>query len=298
MNYYNQPEFDNGNLVNTDSIEIRRNRYNMHVLLCHTHNDEYFEATVREDGYIFISKDADTIFQEEKRNVSTDRIPIYTIRATDDLTAWVQNNPLPDLSEECIELSKIRYIEDHPEHGKLSIECLVNDFDQVSFPVDPDKMEVVADHVIDRVPKAIIYDAITTGGADNVRPFFIDKEISSRLNHIVKIHPYHPADDMLSYRMAYETQYLNFDFSELMRCIVPVVVDGEKGRLVINRKDSLWEACLYIHPEKWAKVAQDETQRNGGFAHMNDDEFLMRVITVFGFTKGIFIELDDTPLAA
>lgn len=43
MKYYNQADFDNGNLIDTNSIEIKRNTYNMPVLLIYTHNDDFLK---------------------------------------------------------------------------------------------------------------------------------------------------------------------------------------------------------------------------------------------------------------
>lgn len=301
MNYYNQPEFDRGNLVNTDSIEIKRNAYNMHVLLCYTHNDEYFEATVREDGYVLITKNTDTIFEYERNqfNKNQDFVCVYTERVIQDLKAWINTNGLPDILNKPISISDIRYIEEHPALGKLAIECVVNDYSEISFGIDSKTMKI-NDFVFDEIPAALVQECADRGvDIEFIKKHNeINREISRQLNEFIQNEPYHPADSMLSYKMAYETQYLNFDFSEITRYDIPVSVEGEAGRLVINRKDSFWEACLFIHDEKWAKMEQNETPNNGGFAHMNDNDFLMRVITVFGFMKGIFIEVDDTAIAA
>lgn len=233
-----------------------------------------------EDGHIVISKDSDTIieYEREQFNNNQDFICIYTDRAIQDLKAWVASNGLPDFSSEPTHLSNIRYVERDPGVGELTIECVVNDFRKISLCIDLEKMSVV-DNVFDEIPAILVRECADYGGDVKVlkKHNEIDREISRQLNEFIQSHLYHPADDMLSYRMEYGVFYYDHDFSQIIRYDVPVVVDGKSGRLVVNRKDSLWEACLYISDNNWSKFQQSESSRMGAFSHMNDTDFLNRV---------------------
>ncbi len=74
---------------------------------------------------------------------------------------------------------------------------------------------------------------------------------------------------------------------------VHVTSHGEPfpARLKIIRLPGSWYAVLWESPERYASSSQDQTPKNGGFAHMTDAEFMDRVRLVIWWTQGIAFEI-------
>lgn len=71
-----------------------------------------------------------------------------------------------------------------------------------------------------------------------------------------------------------------------------VTSEGPKfpARLKVIRLPASWYAVVWEHPERYAAISQDRTEKNGGHEHMSDDAFLARVQRVAAFSFGIDFE--------
>lgn len=300
MNYLNNSDFDSDNLVNIETLEFKRDKHNDTHITGYTHNDEYFEAIVHDDLSVRLTHDEDTIFELESKVASKfdDFVKVYTERAERDLSAWIKTQSIPDFKNMPTVISNVSYIQEHPFYCELGIEYVVNDFETIGFMIDPETLELGSSNYNhgDFNYEIMAEAGVSEGEIERVRK--IDNELRKFAENYVIMNPYNVADNFLTYKMESGVRLNNYDFSEMKKYDVAVTVEGETARLIVNRKDSFWEACLYLSDQKYAKMEQDETVKNGGFSHMNDDEFLSRVCLVYGFMKGIFIDLEDKQKAA
>ncbi|NTH43015.1 hypothetical protein G6K98_00055 [Agrobacterium rhizogenes] len=60
-----------------------------------------------------------------------------------------------------------------------------------------------------------------------------------------------------------------------------------KATLKVIRLPESWYGVLWENENRYISFSQDKTNRNGGHAHMSDDEFLGRVQLVASFVQGV-----------
>lgn len=60
-----------------------------------------------------------------------------------------------------------------------------------------------------------------------------------------------------------------------------------KATLKVIRLPGSWYGVLWENEERYISFSQDKSDRNGGHAHMSDDEFLSRVQLVASFVQGV-----------
>lgn len=65
------------------------------------------------------------------------------------------------------------------------------------------------------------------------------------------------------------------------------------AQLKVIRLPTSWYAVIWEGPERYASFSQERTALNGGFAHLDDDDFLDRVRLVAGFTHGISFDYEE-----
>ncbi len=78
---------------------------------------------------------------------------------------------------------------------------------------------------------------------------------------------------------------------------LPIVVTNQgpatPALLKVIRLPASWYAVIWESPERYASFDQERTELNGGFAHLNDDDFLDRVRLVASFTQGINFDYEE-----
>ncbi|MDK4739417.1 hypothetical protein PH547_11085 [Rhizobium sp. CNPSo 3464] len=65
------------------------------------------------------------------------------------------------------------------------------------------------------------------------------------------------------------------------------------ARLKVIRLPMSWYAVIWENADRYAAFSQDRTELNGGFAHLNEDDFLDRVRLVAGVTQGIDFDFEE-----
>lgn len=78
---------------------------------------------------------------------------------------------------------------------------------------------------------------------------------------------------------------------------LPIVVTNQgpaaPALLKVIRLPTSWYAVVWESPDRYASFDQKRTELNGGFAHLNDRDFLGRVQLVASFSQGIDFEFEE-----
>lgn len=310
---------DDDNRINPHSLRFGRNRFNDPVILGELLGGDRFTIYLDGDGNpTVIEGYGETIFEDERSFFKPDGSDRedgdkpYTNLALRDTAEWIKAQTVPDYTDLPLELSNFRYLEEHPIGRKkrdVVVEFDINGWDNEVVLLTDDYQDVCGE---DKANMLVFIDDLDPEEQDRYRAVY--REIADRVRDHIQMNPYHRADTMLTHYMEYGTRYARGDTSNLIRYDVPVVTyksipktdeerkaNGIPARLVVNRKDTFWEGCIYASEDLWSKCSQEATRLNGGFGdYLSHEHFLKKVWTVFAFVDGVdfdFISDDFEPVA-
>ncbi|MCH6206651.1 hypothetical protein L3V16_22790 [Brucella ciceri] len=297
---------DDDNRINPHTLHFGRNRFNDPVILGETLGGVGFVIRLDSDqNPSWISgRDGETVFEDEWSLFKSDGTERedgdrpYSNYALRDAAVWLTGQKVPDFTGLPLEISNVQYFEEHPFGRKrrdVVVSFDINGWDGDVDILTDDHQDVLGE---DHANMLVYFNDLEPDEQERYRAVY--REIADLLRVHIKANPYHRADHMLSYFMEYGTKLALGDESDLIRYDIPVVTyksipktDEERkanaipARLVVNRKDTYWEGCVYVNEDMFSKVSQEATPRNLGFGVWRSHEaFLKHVKMFFMFGHG------------
>lgn len=313
-NLTNSIEMDVNYRINPLSLTIARDRFNKPVILGELLGGDRFSMCLNaENQPDYVEGFGDTVFEHERSiayNRKADRV--YTNAALHDVKEWLSTQDMPDFTGLPLELSEFLYLNDHPigmSAKDVVLQFTINGWDSDVFLLTADHLDIRGE---DEANMLVFIDHLPNDAQTAHKAVF--HEMADICRHYIKQHPYHRADSLLSHFMRYGTKYAYGDHSAMIRYDIPVntynpvpqtakdklAAKAIPARLVVNRKDTYWEAILYASETLSFRMSQPITALNGGFgSEYSHKEFLLRVQTVFSFTGGVefdFVSVDFDPI--
>lgn len=289
-------ELDADSRVNPLSLTIERDRFNKPVVLGELLGGDKFIVTLdSENKPRHVSGFGDTIFEDERSVRYEYDERIYTIIALKDVTDWLLDQEIPDFTGQPLVIDNFEYLTEHPigkNEKSAVLEFTVNGWDSDVVLLTEDYKDVCGE---DDANMLVFVNDLSEADQEIHRAVY--REIAQGCRVYIKRNPYHRADSMISHFMRYGTKYAFNDYSPMIRYDIPVVTyrsipktEAERAanaipaRLVVNRKDTYWEACLFAGDDLYSKMSQQATSRNGGFGgEVSHEDFLLKVQTVYMF---------------
>lgn len=294
-------EMDVDYRINPLSLTIERDRFNKPVILGELLGGDRFSMCLNADNKPeYIEGFGDTVFEHERSpsyEENADRV--YTNAALHDVNEWLSTQDVPDFTGMPLELSEFLYLNDHPigmSAKDVVLQFTINGWDSDVLLLTADHLDIRGE---DEANMLVFIDHLP--GDVQAAHKAVFHEMADICRDYIKRNPYHRADSLLSHFMRYGTKYAYGDHSELIRYDIPVktyksapqttaerIANAIPARLVVNRKDTYWEAILYASEDLSSRMSQSITALNGGFgSEYSHEDFLLRVQTVYSFTGGI-----------
>lgn len=293
---------DTFNRANLPSLTIERDRFNRPVVIGELLGGDRFIVTLDNDNKPrYISGFGDTIFEEECSINYKEDERIYTMAALKDVGVWLSDQEIPDFTGQPLVIDNFEYLTEHPigkNEKSAVLEFTVNGWDSDVVLLTEDYKDVCGE---DDANMLVFIDQLDE--EDQKRHRALYSQFADACRKYMELKPYSKGMCPPSHFMRYGTKMLGDD-SSMIRYNVPVrtwqtpptdenqkEADAIPARLIVNRKNKLWEACLFVNDDLYSRMSQEATPLNGDFGNKHSHEgFLRHVQMVYGFTGGIEFE--------